>query len=251
MPAHLYVDGYNFYYGVTNYFRRERDLRGYSLSGLCWCDFRSLVERHFLRSGETLGLIRYFTAEVDAETASNNFESFNQRLWLAALQTVPGLETVFGFHQRPDGQKGREEKQTDANVIVEMLLDALGQRSKPSRLYLLSGDADYMPAILALEERLSTRCPVTILLPPSASPQAYAERYRKSQCELHRRQPSSRPGFPLDIQPLTEDILANSLLPYSLPAPGGCPQYWRLNEGYLTDRVTDASHHPNRRTKHA
>jgi hypothetical protein len=251
MSAHLYVDGFNFYYGVTNHFRRERDLRGYSLSGLCWCDFRALVERHFLKPGETLGPIRYFTAEVTPETAANNLESFNQHLWLEALQTVAGLETVYGFHQRPDSHKGREEKQTDSNIVVEMLLDALTQRSKPTRIYLLSGDADYMPAILALEERLPSRCPVTILLPPSASPAAYSERYRKTQCELHRRRPSPRAGVPLDIRHLTEDILANSLLPYSAPSAKGCPPYWRLPEAYLADRLTRPSHHPGRKSRHA
>jgi hypothetical protein len=213
MPAHLYVDGYNFYYGVTNHFRRERDLRGYSLSGLCWCDFRALVERHFLRPGETLGPIRYFTAEVTGTTALNTAECHNQHLWLDALRTVPGLDIVYGFHQRPDPKHGREEKQTDVNLVVEILLDTLASRQRPSRVFILSADTDYMPAILALEERLDARCPVTILLPPCANPAAYAERYRKTQRELHQRHAPSRPGFPLDVRPLSEEILANSLLP--------------------------------------
>lgn len=251
MPAHLYVDGFNFYYGVTNHFRRERNHRGYSLSGLCWCDFRALVERHFLRPGETLGPIRYFTAEVTGATAINTAECYNQHLWLDALKTVHGLDIVYGFHQRPDPHHGREEKQTDVNLAVEILLDTLAVRPRPARVFVLSGDADYMPAILALEERLDARCPVTILLPPSADPGAYAERYRRTQRELHQRRAPSRPGVPLELRPLTEEVLANSLLPYSVPAPRGCPPYWRLNGKYLDTIITDPSFHPCRRALHA
>lgn len=245
MPAHLYIDGYNFYYGVTNHFRRGRELRGYSLSGLCWCDFRALVERHFLRPGDTLGPIRYFTAEVTGETAINPHECYNQHLWLDAIKRVRGLDIVYGFHQKPDDRHAREEKQTDANLIVEILLDALTARPRPSRVYLLSADADYMPAILALEERLEVRCPVTILMPPSANPVAYAERYRKTQRELHQRRPSARPGFPLELVSLTEEVLANSLLPYDVPAPHGCPAYWRLPDAYLGRMVTCPEYHPH------
>jgi hypothetical protein len=60
--AALYVDGFNFYYGVTNYFRAFRERLGYSLSGLCWCDFRALVERNF--SQTQLDSVKYFTARV-------------------------------------------------------------------------------------------------------------------------------------------------------------------------------------------
>ena len=45
--AVLYVDGFNFYYGVRNHFKAGEPQRGYSLSGLVWCDFRALIERHF------------------------------------------------------------------------------------------------------------------------------------------------------------------------------------------------------------
>lgn len=251
MPAHLYVDGYNFYYGVTNHFRLGRDIRGYSLSGLCWCDFRALIERHFLRQGETLGPIRYFTAEVTQPTAVNPQECYNQHLWLDAVKTVPGLDIVFGFHQLPDARHERHEKQTDVNLVVEMLLDALTVRPRPSRVYLLSGDSDYMPAVLALEERIATRCPVTILLPPSAQQDPYARRYRETQRELHRRHAPSNPGFPLDIRVLTEQILANSLLPYNNPAPSGCPLYWRLPSAYLDRMLTNPGYHPARQQHHA
>jgi hypothetical protein len=251
MPAHLYVDGYNFYYGVTNHFRRQRDLVGHSLSGLCWCDFRALIERHFLRPGETLGPIRYFTAEVTEPTAVNPAECYNQHLWLDAVRSVPGLDIVYGFHQKPDSQHERQEKQTDANLVVELLLDVLNSRPRPSRVYLLSGDTDYMPAILALEERIEPRCPVTILLPPSAHQEHYAQRFRVTQRQLHLRRPPAHPGFPLEIRQLTEQILANSLLPYNVPSPLGCPAYWRLPAGYLDRALSKLDYHPSRHLHHA
>lgn len=53
----LYVDGFNFYRGVTAYWSAEG-----GLAGLGWCDFRALVDRHFLDDGELR--VKYFTAPV-------------------------------------------------------------------------------------------------------------------------------------------------------------------------------------------
>jgi len=39
--ATLYIDGFNFYYGVTQFWREKNE----EWAGLGWCDFRALVER--------------------------------------------------------------------------------------------------------------------------------------------------------------------------------------------------------------
>ena len=128
----LYVDGFNFYYGVTNHYRAGRDKRGYSLSGLCWTDFRALVERHYLQPGERLTHIRYFTAPVTAavETTIRPGEQNRYELWMKAVRSIAGLEVISGFYKarhRAPGQsaKSRDEKQTDVNLAVELMLDGL------------------------------------------------------------------------------------------------------------------------------
>src|SRR6266699_4168925 len=66
----LYVDGFNFYYGVTDYWRekarKEAEITNteIKMAGLGWCDFRALVERHFKAADEELVSVKYFTSKV-------------------------------------------------------------------------------------------------------------------------------------------------------------------------------------------
>jgi hypothetical protein len=55
--ATLYIDGFNFYYGVTKFWQEKNE----EWAGLGWCDFRALVERHFPPRVAQLD-VKYFTA---------------------------------------------------------------------------------------------------------------------------------------------------------------------------------------------
>lgn len=144
--AALCFDGFNFYYGVRNHFKTGEAERGYSLSGLCWCGFRALVERHFLEPETELGLIRYLTAPVTESVEARCGEHQRYELWLRAVKTIRGAGIVYGFHRR-DARRLCEEKGSDVNLAVELLLDGLGQRYDTA--YVLSGDADQIPAVAA------------------------------------------------------------------------------------------------------
>lgn len=232
----LYIDGFNFYYGVRNHFKPGQQERGYSLSGLCWCNFRALVERHFLGAGEVLGAIRYFTAPVTAKVEATREEHERYELWLKAVRTVPGLEVIHGFHRRGDGGKGREEKETDVNLAVELLLDGLG--GVYEKAIVLSGDTDQIPAILAAALRLpQPRC-VLALLPPSQTTDDWKKHYCHAAKQLKERAERNearlhQPALhQVDVGKLTESQLANSLLAYE-PGVVSCPGYWRLKTSYL------------------
>ena len=106
MTARLYIDGYNFFYSIDDPDRLY----------LGWCDFRKLAEKHFLQKGESLDTIKYFTAPV-GKTAYYG-EKDEQRIWLEAVATINNLETIKGYHQKPDTTKDREEKQTDVKIAV-------------------------------------------------------------------------------------------------------------------------------------
>ena len=155
--AALYIDGFNFYYGVRKHFLGAKEERGYSLSGLCWCDFRALAERHF---GVDIEFIRYFTAPVTEGVSNPNFPGEHERyhLWRGAVESIDGLTVVEGHYvtrdeaaTRPDGvQKAREEKQTDVQIAVEMLLDAVNGARQVDTVLLLTSDQDQWPAACAL-----------------------------------------------------------------------------------------------------
>lgn len=255
--AALYIDGFNFYYGVRNHFLGAKEERGYSLSGLCWCDFRALAERHF---GVDVDFIRYFTAPVTEGVSNAQFPGEHERyhLWRGAVESIRGLSVVEGHYvardaagARPDGaRKTREEKQTDVQIAVEMLLDAVSDTRAVDTVLLLTGDQDQWPAACALALRLSKPMRVGILLPPRASVELARRQIEACQKQLLERHRRGEKIFGARgrvwVETLTEEMLANSLLPYEI-APGiSCPSYWRLHHNYL-DRVCKLEHRPDRR----
>lgn len=228
--AALYVDGFNFYYGVRNHFKPEKEKRGFSLSGLVWCDFRALIERHFLEPDTQLGLIRYFTAPVTEEVEASRDEHRRHSLWLHAASTIPGLQPLFGYY-RSGASTLREEKETDVNIAVEMLLD--GVAGNFDTAYLLSGDTDQIPAVAAAAFRLKGQKRVRVLVPPLQTTESWQRHYLKYMQQLKKRFDfQQQEPRQVDVKPLTEEILANSLLRYDLPG-AACPHYWRLPADYL------------------
>lgn len=246
----LYVDGYNFYYSTRNHYKAGQDRRGYSLSGLCWCDFRALIERNgWLRLDEQLTAIKYFTAPVteSVDNPSRPGEPGRQHLWLSALQTVRGLEIIEGFHRRHEGTApGREEKQTDVNLAVELVLDAL--RGQFDRAIVLSGDTDEIPAVLAVACRMARKRDVQVLLPVGQNKEAYTAHLLKMKVQLRERgeYDAANCGH-VAVVPLCEQNLANSLFPYE---PTRCPPYWRVPAHWL-DKHCSPVNRPDRTRLHA
>ncbi|MCS7041202.1 MAG: NYN domain-containing protein [Bryobacteraceae bacterium] len=256
--AALYVDGFNFYYGVRNHFKAGEPRRGFSLSGLVWCDFRALVERHFLEPDTKLLRIRYFTAPVTEQVEAKQDEHARYENWLRAARTIPGLQVIFGYYRpRRKAAKNKEaagdplaavdqlrqEKETDVNIAVEMLLDAIAGQFDTA--YLLSGDTDQIPAVAAAAFRLRPHRRVRVLVPPVQDPESWKKPWLDYMHQLKQRfdiQPSE--PRQVDVLPLTEEILANSLLRYDLPE-AACPPYWRLPADYL-DRMCRPEWRPER-----
>jgi hypothetical protein len=177
MTRTLYVDGFNFYYGVSRFYSKEN-----GLAGLGWCDFRSLIERHFPGKGP-LG-VKYFTAPVTPAVELPGHragEHSRYDLWIRALRTIRGVTVIQGKYKpaeetnNPDvPRKKREEKQTNVNLALEIVLDAFGPPgTRPEQVFVLSNDCDLMPAIFALQERVPVPPRITVLLPSQASMQAW------------------------------------------------------------------------------
>ncbi len=146
----MYVDGYNFYYGIKHHPAETPSYLG-------WCDFRLLAERYMVPPGGELLSVKYFTAPVGvygAQGGEAGSEEKRQAIWLRAARTIPGLEVLEGFHTGDRGRSanaralGRKEKETDVNIAVSMVVDAA--QAGVDRVLLVTADRDQFPAVRAV-----------------------------------------------------------------------------------------------------
>jgi uncharacterized LabA/DUF88 family protein len=152
----MYIDGFNFYYAIRNQLPDD-------LIGLGWCDFRKLAEVHFLKPGEVLDQIRYFTAPVSAKVAHDGEEK-KQALWLSAIKSIEKLTVRVGLY-KGGSSEDREEKMTDVNIAVELILDA-HKPTAPDKAIIISGDLDLFPAANAIANRIGKKVAVEFRIPP-------------------------------------------------------------------------------------
>ncbi len=135
----IYVDGFNFYYGI---FEKHPEWR--------WLN----LERFFmeLRPDEDI-TVKYFTAIID-EDLSYSERKQRQCLYLDALSTLPKVQITYGKFQRKvvrceaDCRKEYQisrEKKTDVNIAIHLVHDCLTKACES--VVLVSGDADLESAI--------------------------------------------------------------------------------------------------------
>jgi hypothetical protein len=156
LPVNVYIDGFNFYYAISR--TSDRDVSRLKRG---WCNFMELgklLVRHAFPEA-SLGVVKYFTASVgDLEARPD--EARRQDLWLEALRegTQRRVRIIRGFYSKEEG-KQRVEKQTDVNIAISMVRDAImsttdeqndafpGDPFAPcSGIVLVSGDRDLEPA---------------------------------------------------------------------------------------------------------
>ena len=144
--THVYIDGYNFYYGAVKDTPHK------------WLDFSRLLR--MMRPHDDILRIYYFTALVDA-----GGHRARQETYLGALATLPNFEIVLGKFLRKNVRcrvaactatcdrffSTSEEKRTDVNLAVYMLDDAY--QNTCDRFILISGDSDLVPSVHRIKER--------------------------------------------------------------------------------------------------
>ena len=155
----VYIDGYNLYYGL---------LKGTSWK---WLDLE-LFSKGLLNPDHEIVSIVYFTAPV--KTHPHDPAALDrQKIYLQGLSKNPLIKTVLGYYTKNDtllpfsdercGQcdvvkdgfvpvKKLEEKRSDVNIAVAMLLDAV--RTDTESFVLITGDSDQVGAIEALRYEL-------------------------------------------------------------------------------------------------
>lgn len=140
----IYIDGFNFYYGMLT---GRPDLK--------WINYQRLGE--LLRPDDDIVHVRLFTALIDRKRAVSEKRD-RQLRWWAALKTQPKITLTEGkFAERErtclvptccHGQRrytALEEKQTDVNLALSIVRDV--QTLAPDVVVVISGDIDLLPAL--------------------------------------------------------------------------------------------------------
>lgn len=151
MATHVYVDGFNLYYG---------SVKGTQYK---WLDVAALCKT--LLPNDSIDLIRYFTARVNAR--NDPITPQRQDVYLRALATTPNLTIHYGHYlthaiamrlERPPAVGSpyvrvmkTEEKGSDVNLASFLLLDAA--KGKCDVAVLITNDSDLkVPIEIAQQE---------------------------------------------------------------------------------------------------
>ncbi|WP_293919404.1 NYN domain-containing protein [Sphingobium sp. UBA5915] len=151
----VYVDGFNLYHAIADLKRPH----------LKWVCLRALAES-LLRHGEVLKTVKYFSAY--ATWMPDRYQ--RHREYTDALISRGVVLHMGQFKEKPRkcmscGARwmGHEEKETDVQIAVHMVADAL--KGEVDRLIVISADTDLGPAIKMILANTSER-EVFVATPP-------------------------------------------------------------------------------------
>lgn len=199
MKTHVYVDGFNLYFGCV---KRSPNK---------WLNIRKLCETLLPRN--KIECIKYFTAKVGARPLSPN-APVNQETYLRALRTLPNFEIHFGHFLTHNVRMPlahpvaglpqyvevvkTEEKGSDVNLATHLLNDA--HRGRFEVAVVVSGDSDLLGPVKIVMDELKK--PVGVL-----NPQQRTCRVLAKQATFYRH--------------IRQGVLATCLFPDTMTDAGG------------------------------
>lgn len=165
MHTRIYVDGYNFYYGC---------LKGTPYK---WVDLVHLLSSEILPKDVSYSshLIKYFTAEISEKAALDSSSILDQKSYHRALTSLyheDVFNIIYGYFDVKDTEAylidevdpktwpkycrkvpvwKLEEKQSDVNIAIESVKDALTV-SDLEQIVFVTNDSDIAPAIKMIKE---------------------------------------------------------------------------------------------------
>ncbi len=178
MKTIVYLDGFNFYYGICKPTR------------IRWVNPLTLCQ--WLLPAHQINALHYFSAEVKVRSDDPN-QLNRQRVYFRALRTVPSLTITLGRFlestkkmplAQPQGNARfaevikTEEKGSDVNLATQMLLDAFDQAMDCA--VLVTNDSDLLLPIQTVRRRFGIK--VGLLNPqqrPSQTLIANVDFYKK------------------------------------------------------------------------
>ena len=138
----FYIDGFNVYYALQEkpYYYKYK-----------WLNYRKLAETVIRAKDQTTGIF-YFTAFVTWKPAA----VARHEEYIKALRSV-GVETIRGRFMKKDIKchlcgricNTHEEKQSDVNIALKMLGDAVDDSY--DRAVIISADSDLLPVIKTVQ----------------------------------------------------------------------------------------------------
>ena len=171
MRTIVYIDGYNFYFGVLKNTPYK------------WLDIVSLVKHicHVQNPKMDVVSVKFFTAPVIGRVATKGVKSLHSQdtYHRALLNSHPEIiEIINGYHLLEKGYLPRykepidkqdrvevwrlEEKQTDVNLALQLYRDAV--LNNYEHAVLVSSDSDLVPALAFLKQDFP-HYPVGLILP--------------------------------------------------------------------------------------
>jgi uncharacterized LabA/DUF88 family protein len=180
--THLYIDGFNLYYGC---------LKG---SFLKWLDPVRMAA--LLLPGHTITATHYFSANVSARPGDPD-QPIRQQTYLRALRTLPNFTIHLGYflghavrmslaHPPPGGPTTAvvwrtDEKGSDVNLATQILVDGFDDAYECA--VLVTNDSDLLAPISVVRRRLGKR--VGLLNPqqrPARTLLTEVDFYKKIRC---------------------------------------------------------------------
>ena len=148
----FFIDGFNVYHSLKNKYVLKGGRRYYKYRKYLWLDFCYLAQR-FTRKRDTLGDVFYFSALAFWKPDSVK----RHRLFIDALASR-GIKIILGKFKEKERFcnncktyfKAHEEKQTDVNIGLYLLKEAL-QNTYDTAL-ILTNDTDLIPAIKVVKD---------------------------------------------------------------------------------------------------
>ncbi|MCL2331449.1 MAG: NYN domain-containing protein [Proteobacteria bacterium] len=162
----VYIDGFNLFHSALQENFSNTPLDKQRWPELRWLDLRKLALNFINPKLENLTSVYYFSAPILWKPA----KAAKHKEYMNALRTV-GVEVILGQFKEKDRScplckqqyKAHEEKETDINIAISILSDAL--QDKFDTALILSGDSDLAPVISKMKMLFPTK-KIGIILPP-------------------------------------------------------------------------------------
>jgi uncharacterized LabA/DUF88 family protein len=158
----VYVDGFNLYFGLRS--KGWRD---------CYWLNPCEMATGLLKPGQTLQVVKYFTARVSVHGKSTKHE--RQNAFLEAIESTPCTQVFYGQYLAKQKQcrscaalwTDYEEKMTDVNIATQLLCDAYANSFDTALV--ISGDSDLAPPMEAIRKHFPQKRVVAVFPPNRVS----------------------------------------------------------------------------------
>lgn len=155
----VYVDGYNFYYGLRKGAKKWKKLY--------WLDVVKLFEKMMLPNQELVEVNYYSARPLDDQLAADNQDRFfKANLLNPKFKLILGRYKKKKFKCQNCGFKNKtyEEKESDVRVATGMLNDVLTKRCDIT--IIVSADSDMIPSVEIIKSSVPDH-PVYVFVPPN------------------------------------------------------------------------------------